>query len=112
LRHIHGPEKNLILEVLPPYYFNFQFINFDPQELDEANKFFFEKLENFLIGMNRPGIQIKAIILHGGGAGKVLEKVGEVVVKTYTSKQEKYVEECVKFEKLKEKLPELEGIFE
>ena len=109
-KQIHKNE--LIIEVIPPYYFNFQFNNFDTEELDKADKFFFDRLEHLVIGLKQLGIKLMAIILHGGGQRKTPGKVNMVDLITYTSKEEQHVKAIFKFDGLKEKLPELEGIFE
>lgn len=105
------PNNELILEVLPPYYSSFEFNNFDPLELDEANKFFFENLKIFLIGMNRLGFRIEAVILHDGVAGKVPEKVEGIAMIIYTPKNEKQLERFLGFLELESKLIETKGIF-
>lgn len=38
----------LIIEVIPPYCCNFQLHNFGPDELEKAEKYFFENLECFV----------------------------------------------------------------
>jgi hypothetical protein len=104
-------QNKLIIEVLPPYCCNFELHNFGPDELEKAEKYFFENLECFITGLKQNlSLEIRFIILHGAGCRETPKKVCEVDVKFYTSKEEKNFEKNFTHDCLVARIPEVDGV--
>ena len=59
-------KQKLILELIPPYYSKYNFINFDPHELKKAFDKFTEDFKIICHESDRLGFKIIATVFHGG----------------------------------------------